>query len=151
MKLIITLAICAGIAYHCTYNETAFGVKPEAKLNEIRQPATVSYNNVIDATLQKVQANKKDVNKDGKVNCIDYAVLFYQYYPYKDEVTISLNVNPKTGMNHLFNVILINGTWRAIEPQTEPGNIYFMRDVWGSKYDSTLNKVVTNDYLKYVK
>jgi hypothetical protein len=26
-----------------------------------------------------------------------------------------------------------------------------MKDVWGSKYDSSLNKVVTKDYLKYVK
>lgn len=109
--------------------------------------------NDIERTLQQVALNMKDVNNDGLINCIDAAVLFYQYYPDKSKVTISLNRNDATGMNHLFNVVLVDGVWRAVEPQTYYTNntAYWMRDAWGSKYDSSLNKVVTKDYLKYVK
>jgi hypothetical protein len=32
------------------------------------------------------------------VNCIDAAVLFYQYFPDKDKVCIELNYNPDTGL-----------------------------------------------------
>jgi hypothetical protein len=94
-----------------------------------------------------------DVNRDGLVNCIDAAVLFYQYFPDKDRVAISLNRNPATGMHHLFNVVLMDGVWRAIEPQAVWANnsSFFMRDVWGALYDSSLNRVVTNDYLRYVR
>jgi hypothetical protein len=57
-------------------------------------------------------------------------------------------------MHHLFNVVLIDGTWRAIEPQAVyrgHRNTYFMRDIWGSRYDHTLNRVVTQDYIRFVR
>ena len=94
-----------------------------------------------------------DVNRDGLINCIDAAVLFYQHYPNKDNVTISVNDNPNTGMHHLFNVVLVDGVWRAIEPQAvfNGNRSYFMKDVWGSQYDASLNRVVTNQYKRYVR
>jgi hypothetical protein len=112
---------------------------------------------VVSSTLQKVAKDMKrkvDVNSDGLINCIDAAVLFYKYYPDKSNVTISVNENSATNFHHLFNVVLEpNGVWRGIEPQavySRQKSVY-MKDVWGSKYDSSLNKVVTKDYLKYVK
>ena len=94
-----------------------------------------------------------DVNGDGLINCIDAAVLFYQYYPDKSKVCIELNVNSTTGMNHLFNCVFTDGVWRAIEPQAHWKNhsSYWMRDVWGNKYDNSYNRDVTQDYIKFVK
>jgi len=111
---------------------------------------------VVDTTLMKVAfdcAAKVDVNKDGVINCIDAAVLFYKYYPNKNEITIELNYNKATGMNHLFNLVLLNGVWTAIEPQAYVGTKgpILMKQVWESRYDPAYNKEVTNDYLRYVR
>ena len=127
----------------------------KARAAAAAKPQTVlSTESKVDAALSRVAANSsRDVNGDGLVNCIDAAVLFYKYYPDKNDVTIELNYNTRTNMNHLFNVVNFQGTWRAIEPQAKAKghSRYFMRDVWGSQYDPAYNKVVTKDYIKYVK
>ena len=110
----------------------------------------------IQNTLQRVARdlnNHIDVNEDRLINCIDAAVLFYQYFPDKSRVTISINKNDTTKMHHLFNVVQIDGVWRAIEPQTVWANktSFWMRDVWGQQYDSSLNRDVTRDYIRYVR
>jgi len=146
--IIITLIVLAvkGCQLEQAERAAEAAAKPQAQV-------ILSTENKVDKALSKVALNYKDVNGDGLVNCIDAAVLFYKYYPDKNDVTIELNYNTKTGMNHLFNVVNFQGTWRAIEPQAKAtGNSrYFMRDVWGSKYDPAYNKVVTKDYIKYVK
>jgi hypothetical protein len=112
----------------------------------------------IDVTLWKVAEdfkNKKDVNHDMLVNCIDAALLFYQYYPDKSKVCIELNYNTTTKFNHLFNCVLVDGIWRAIEPQTYAyvtgRKSYWMKDIWGDKYDKQYNKDVTASYVRFVK
>jgi len=109
----------------------------------------------IEQTLRIVAQKWKttDVNKDGLYNCIDAAVLFYKYYPDRSKVGIIINVNPKTDFNHLFNAVLINGRWIAIEPQAYATNYktYWMNDIWGNRYDSTLNRVATESYARYAK
>ena len=96
---------------------------------------------------------KTDVNSDKLVNCIDAAVLFYGFFPDKNKVAIIVNKNNSTGMHHLFNAVLIDGVWRAIEPQAYHAGhtVYWMRDIWGNQYDYNLNRVATNDYIKFVK
>ena len=115
----------------------------------------LSEHSNIDKTLRLVAENwkKTDVNNDGLNNCIDAAVLFYQYYPDKTKVCISVNKNQKTDFNHLFNCVYTDGVWKAIEPQSYAYNHsnYLMWAVWGNKYDNTYNRDVTSDYLKYVK
>jgi len=109
----------------------------------------------IDQTIRVVSQKYKntDVNKDGLYNCIDAAVLFYQYYPERTKVSIIINVNPNTGMNHLFNAVLINGSWIGIEPQAYATgySTYWMKDVWGKKYDNTYNRVALDTYSRYAK
>jgi len=74
--------------------------------------AEARYSNAeqdIENTLCKVTTDlkkKKDVNKDGLINCIDAALLFYKYYPDKNKVRIYLNYNPAKDFNHLFNSII---------------------------------------------
>jgi hypothetical protein len=109
----------------------------------------------IEHTLRVVSQKweRTDVNRDGLYNCIDAAVLFYKHYPDRSKASIIINVNPKTGMNHLFNAVLINGSWIAIEPQAYATNhrSYWMKDVWGNKYDNTYNRVALDKYSRYVR
>jgi len=159
----ILIALCLVFAWQ--------GYKGEQKRNawasqtqSVEQPqqsatqksSTVSIYSEIEATLRKVETDLKkniDVNKDGLLNCIDAALHFYKYFPDKSKVCILLNYNKETGMNHLFNGVLVDGVWRAVEPQAAYSgkSPYWMRDVWGGKYDSKLNKDVTSEYSRYIK
>jgi hypothetical protein len=69
----------------------------------------------ITETIAYVRANIRDVNLDGKINCIDYAVMFYEYYPDSEIIHCK---NNRYGFNHLLN--RVNG--RYIEPQTASGD-----------------------------
>lgn len=88
----------------------------------------------------------KDVNKDGKVNCIDYAITFKNFWDwispdgYSINCEIVRNVNKNKNFNHLFVRVRDshNSDWEYIEPQ---GSIqkYRMKDYWGNRYDSSYN------------
>jgi hypothetical protein len=82
-------------------------------------------------TCKFVRACMYDINGDGEFNCIDFALIFHNNWP---TARIIRNVNPNTGMNHLF--ISIDGV--CIEPQATTMN-YTMREVWGYKYNSMYN------------
>ena len=167
MKMVITIIICSLIGYHLWNNEKAREARYENKQNvanaiqasahaaSIPMVRNISEHQNIDKTLRLVAESwkKNDVNKDGLTNCIDAAVQFYQYYPDKNKVCISVNKNSKTGMHHLFNCVFTDGVWKAIEPQAYANNRsnYFMWAVWGSQYDNSYNRDVTADYLKYIR
>ena len=142
MKLFITIVICSLIGFYFWNNEKSREIKTENRqnvTNASNMSARASSNSAvgntsehanIDKTLRLVAENwkKNDVNGDGLHNCIDAAVLFYQYYPNKNKVCIEINRNPKTGMYHLFNCVFTDGVWKAIEPQAYANNHsnYFM-------------------------
>jgi hypothetical protein len=61
-------------------------------------------------------------------------------------------------MSHAFNLVNINGTWRAVEPMAYRAGIgwaelrtYFMRDIWGDQYNIQFNKCAWNDYGRFVR
>ena len=97
----------------------------------------------ISRVINIVHENVFDINDDGLVNCIDYAILFCIGYP---KSHIILNNNPRTGMNHLFNSINVNGTIMYIEPQRNSKGP-LMVNVWGSQYNPAYNEVQTHYYL----
>ena len=106
------------------------------------------------AQVDKALRRGVDVNSDGLVNCIDAAVLFYQYFPDKSKVCIELNYNTRVNptFNHLFNCVLINGTWKAVEPQAHYlGKSKWMASAWGFRYDKMYNTDDTQRYIEYVK
>ena len=126
----------------------------QAPKNAVLQK-TSEYAN-IESTLQYVAVQlrlKVDVDGDGLSNCIDAAVLFYQYYPDRSKVRILQNKNPNNGFNHLFNSVYIDGVWIPIEPQAyyTNHNYYLMKNVWGKRYDSTYNRDETHNYSLYVR
>jgi len=167
MKLIITLIICSLIGLFVWNNGKSSRLEAEnrqnitnavnasARASSIPAVRNTSEHANIDKTLRLVAENWKkiDVNGDGLHNCIDAALLFYQYYPDKSKVCIETNHNKKTDMCHLFNCVFTDGVWKAIEPQAYAHNYsnYFMWAVWGNRYDNSYNRDVTSDYTKYIK
>jgi len=86
----------------------------------------------------------RDLNGDGKINCIDYACTFQRLYG--RGCFIIQNYNPYTGFNHLFNRIVDSqGRIYDIEPQGTPEN-YAMKLIWGQRYNPLYNKDVTQDW-----
>jgi hypothetical protein len=75
------------------------------------QPATLS----IEQTIRQVDKHIRNVNFDDKINCIDYAVVFYEWWP--DSQMIRIYDRAKQ-VSHLLNKV--NG--RYIEPQISDGD-----------------------------
>ncbi|GHV69873.1 hypothetical protein AGMMS49928_14540 [Spirochaetia bacterium] len=88
-----------------------------------------------------------DVNNDGELNCIDYAVTFYKHWP---GARIIRNINNGTGMDHLLNLIVYNDREIFIEPQGTPSK-YAPEEVWGNKYDRWFNMDQTDIWAIYAK
>ena len=123
-------------------------MKPAPGVLQQQAKSSLSMDEMIRRTLMLVAIDMLrgvDVDSNGDVSCIDAAVLFYKYFPDKSKVCIEWNYNPSKGFNHMFNCVLIDGVWRAIEPQAGFNNqSWWMKDVWGDQYDSSLNKDVTS-------
>ncbi|MCL1993510.1 MAG: hypothetical protein FWG66_11255 [Spirochaetes bacterium] len=95
-----------------------------------------------------------DVNNDGRIDCVDAAVLFYQHSRNRDAVRIIRNVNNATGMNHLYTSVLIDGRWTAIEPMARFRNwagIYDMQSIWGRDYDPRFSREDTQVWRRFVR
>jgi hypothetical protein len=86
-----------------------------------------------------------DMDNDGKINCVDYTIQFYQYYPNRNDVRIIWSDNKN--FNHLF--VRVNGT--DVEPgaylrKSNTEKWFGMKKFWGDIYDPSYNRDVTNDY-----
>jgi hypothetical protein len=126
-SLALILMICGaifGIIKACDRPKEV--IKVERPTN-VKQPTIVG-------TIETVHIQLRDVNKDGLVNCIDYAILFH--IKYGDRSRIIHNTNPAKGFNHLFNYVLsTSNVWMAVEPQGNNGN-WPMSVYWKDSYDS---------------
>jgi len=132
-------------------------------------PRVASEQQVWD-TLNRTYNSVYDVTKDGTINCQDYAVLFYKYFPYRESVRIMYNpevisrgqIYKPTGEKtraHLFNAIYLGQKgWETVEPQSakfpRKVNSYYMwyhvlYHEW-DLYRRSLDKDVTASYKKYV-
>lgn len=92
-------------------------------------------------TLERTHSHVTDINYDGKVNCIDYAVTFKREwdkkYPSRN-CQIMRNCNTFTGWHHLYvRVKLFDNDyyWTYVEPQGSRSD-YDMFTYWGSKYNT---------------
>jgi hypothetical protein len=108
------------------------------------------YNDLrIRSTLAKVHANLRDVNGDGRTNCIDYSNLFYYYSPFKySEIVVNYNPRgPQGGFNHQFNVVKIDGQLVFVEPQAGANRSYDLSNFWGSRYNPDYNQIQKTTWL----
>lgn len=114
--------------------------------SQLQNYTYVSYENIdcvgsvlndsIWEVLNYVSDNVEDFNKDGKVNCIDYAVLFKLCFDAsnnnKDLVCIIVwNYNPPK-LNHLFCIIYDRSSmaYIEVEPRKYPGKHWEFRHSW---------------------
>jgi len=89
----------------------------------------------------------QDVNRDGKVNCIDNSITFHRLYG--SNAHIMINKNPLNGFNHMFIIVWQGMNAWHIEPQGDP-DWYAMGVVWGMKYKPYYNSDVTSVWGGYV-
>jgi hypothetical protein len=76
-----------------------------------------------------------DMNSNGRVDCVDYTLQFYQYYPDRSKVRIMYNHNLKTDWAHLF--VRVDGI--DIEPgaylrKSNTEKWFGMQKFWGDVY-----------------
>lgn len=137
MMLFILFLVCVSQCYEGTY---LYGQSlSDYDYSKYALPGEAAYagkyRKCILDTLDKAKKYARDINKDGEINCVDYACIFKvlwdkQYDPSNCEI-----VRNKSGtMNHLFiRVRQYAGTpWECIEPQAALKDInrYFMEDFW---------------------
>jgi len=108
------------------------------------------------AVMQQVGINMvlgRDINQDGLIDCIDAALWFWYLFPDRSRVRIMRNINSNTGLNHLYNAILINGRWYNIEPQvvwTRRSSMW-MTYVWGARYDPNFSTDRTDQWRREIR
>ena len=144
---ILAVVVLGGIMWFATavkpYTEP--GIMPG---DTVPKTAMIATQDDIPSTIGYVASIVHDVNKDSKINCIDYAVLFYKYFP--GECIIIVNRNRNTGMHHMFNAVWLNRKWIYLEPQGPQFN-YDMKAIWGKRYNPYYNSTVTSTWAVYAK
>ncbi len=135
-KIIMLVTLCALI--ECAYSER------KVQLDDITRER-------INKVLLKSQKKVHDVDRNGEISCLDYAVTFYRQWAIWgttiDDVRLIVNRNPNTLhgpyiLNHIFMEIRF---WSDITHQIERfkldsnsvkfGKIYTPEEVFGKLYD----------------
>lgn len=120
----------------CLAGDRPNGYKKVATQEEVDYETSIE----IQEAILTVQRNIKDVNEDGKVNCVDHAIMFYLYWSeYCGVCEIVQNIKPGV-MNHLFVQVKYKDKWIEIEPWTAVPGDYMMYKCWEpDTYDSRYN------------
>jgi hypothetical protein len=126
-------------------------VKPAAAPVKPAPPKTQSAVNTTVAkvrqTLDQVHANIKDVNRDGTINCQDYAMMFHKYWPETD-IMFNKHIGPTGHVFIRYTLPTGEGSY-FIEPWYKgKDNKWTMKDVW-PEWDRVRNDsiVATKHYL----
>lgn len=95
---------------------------------------------VVRRVLALAHPQVRDVNGDGVINCVDYAVCFKKqwdelYVPDYCEIVRNVNKTPGSDFNHLFVRCWVNGRWLYVEPQAKVDGPYDMYEVWYREYN----------------
>lgn len=104
---------------------------------------TASDISKIQSVLRRMPSAVYDVNRDGMINCIDYAIIFRRLHGH--DAYIVHNINPHTGMNHLFIQVRIGLDVYDVEPSGTPDR-WSMSSVWGMRYNPYFNQDVTSQW-----
>lgn len=98
------------------------------------------------ATIKEAQSKVKDINADGEINCIDYAITYKlvwdNKFPGKEyQCLILRNYNPTNGFHHLFIAMQDdNNNFIFVEPWAKNPYIYNMEDNWkNGRYNPKFN------------
>ena len=115
-------------------------VLPLILLNPGDKPKQISKetNDKIIVTIKLTQKYIIDLNKDNKINCIDYA------YPERKDDCIIIR-NKSLTLNHLYNGVYEGNNIIFIEPWTNDPYNYDMSKIWGYKWNPRYNKYDETD------
>jgi hypothetical protein len=98
-------------------------------------------------TILWTDAGFYDVNKDGKINCIDQNVLLFALAEPGKRRLIAQK-NPESSLYHLFTELLIYNKWYYVDASAGPPR-WDPVEIWGSRYDPKYNSDATVRYGVY--
>lgn len=105
-------------------------------------------NDKIIITIKLTQKYITDLNKDDKINCIDYAcgfkMIWDNIYPERKDDCIIIR-NKSLTLNHLYVGIYEGNDIVFVEPWTNNPYNYSMSDIWGYKWNPRYNKYDETD------
>ncbi len=93
----------------------------------------------VNETLKRAHATLRDVNLDGKINCIDQAVRFFEIMP--TSFFVWHNNQQTGGLNHLFIGYRDNTTDKIRLIETSVDYYITPAEYWGSRFDNKYNQV----------
>ena len=115
-----------------------------------RRPVQISnetHEHIV-VTIKLTQKYINDLNKDGKINCIDYAcgfkMIWDSIYPEQANDCIIIR-NKSLTLNHLYNGIYEGNSIVYVEPWTNDPYNYDMAQIWGYKWNPRYNKYDETD------
>lgn len=110
-------------------------------LSSVAYGDSLSHHAVVDV-LHMTRLSISDINNDGEINCVDYAITYKlcwdSKYP-KRQCLIVRNYNPHTNWHHLFVKVFIDNEWVYIEPMSNYYNTCIMSVRWKDAYDAKYN------------
>jgi len=131
------------------FNEENYRTKETSLISE-QSPVEVNNDTLWNALRQVTvrMRTDEDVDNNGKSNCVDFSIIFYDIMP-RGSTKIIVN----SGLNHCFNHVFIGGVWLAVEPQAHyiRSNTSKMVNIWGTEYDSSLDRDETRYYSRWAK
>ncbi|EEV19481.1 hypothetical protein TREVI0001_0410 [Treponema vincentii ATCC 35580] len=93
----------------------------------------------VEEALKRAHATLRDVNGDGKINCIDQAVRFLEIMP--TSFFVWHNNQQTGGLNHLFIGYRDNTTDKIRLIETSVDYYITPAEYWGSRFDNKYNQV----------
>ena len=124
------------------------GAEPDLHINEELDARIV-------LVITKTFDNIRDINSDGEINCVDYAITFKLlwdlFYPNNTSDCIIIR-NYSYKLHHLFIGIYQNDHLIFVEPWSKIHTRYLMRDNWSDEFDPRFNIYgETDKWLKEIK
>ena len=123
---------------------------PFVLMNPGDKPQQISdeTNDKIIITIKLTQKYITDLNKDDKINCIDYAcgfkLIWDSIYPEQKSDCIIIR-NKSLTLNHLYNGVYEGNSIVFVEPWTNNPYNYDMSQIWGYKWNPRYNKYDETD------
>ena len=156
-RMVITVIICIAV-FMLLFSVP--GDKPSvlSRHNYVKCQDEIDYDTylTIQETILMTQRSIRDVNQDGKINCVDHAIMFYLAWSTFINADCEIVHNVKPGiMNHLFVRVTdpVTDKYIEVEPWTAVTEDVTMDVCWqNGKYDYRYNLYgETNKWLNQCK
>ncbi|QTQ12298.1 hypothetical protein HRI96_08860 [Treponema parvum] len=100
--------------------------------------------------LDTVRECVTDRIKDGKINCMDYAIAFYILANNSRAPMGSARIIANDKINHVFIGVIIDNEWVFIEPQAKSADWCRMEQVWKDRTDLVYDPRYNYDVTEYM-